>query len=165
MASSFELPHNTVTVDKDDVIIVVTARGTETREAVADVGKKIEEYARDLRSRSVKVLVVIDARTEKLENSTKEGRAEFRRLAARLDVDAYAFVSDEHLITLMRYATRSFNKKIPLEFFTSMQRAKEWLLSFEGQSPLRRSGMTKAVVGVAVAIVVAFVALWLLFLR
>lgn len=137
MASPIELPNNSVTLDKDDVIIVVTARGTETREAVADVGEKIRQYAADLRAKSAKVLVVIDARTEKIENSTKEGRAEFRRLASKLDVDAYAFVGDERLQTVMKYVSRGFSAKVPIQFFSSVNQAKGWLLTFENVAPLR----------------------------
>jgi hypothetical protein len=151
MASTFELPNNSVSVDKDDVIIVVTARGTETREAVANVGEKVEAYASELRSRSAKVLVIIDARTEKLENSTKEGRAEFRRLASKLDVDAYAFVGDERLQTLMRYATRSFGRKVNLEFFSSMNKAKEWLLSLDGVTPRPHKSRWIIVAGLVLA--------------
>lgn len=152
MASPIELPHNSVVVDKDDVIIVVTARGMETREAVAEVGEKVRQYAAGLREKSAKVLVVIDARTEKIENSTKEGRAEFRRLAPKLDVDAYAFVGDARLQAVMKYASRGFSAKVPIQFFSSVNQAKGWLLRFENTQPPRpRIG---ALIGWAIASIV-----------
>lgn len=162
---TIEFPHNTVAVDKDDVIIVVTARGTETREAVADIGEKVRQYSAELRAKSAKVLVIIDARGEKIENSTKEGRAEFRRLAGTLDVDAYAFVADERLQTLMRYATRSFNQKIQLEFFSSMTKAKQWLLTIDGVAPVHRPNRTivaRIVAGIAFLIVAFIVYMFVL---